>query len=218
VVPPIADLFTHPHSLPRDFLVCNHTQIPDRVLNQNRPSVLQVDDHNGLSASPRIIQTQRRLSKIKKIILIQGANLTYLGKREPEIYGRITPDELSETLLDYAKRRGFELEILYTNLEGEAINRIYQCADQGFDGVVMNPAGFSYAGYGLKDCIKGAGLPYVEIHISNAGNPKPKCAGRSQHDRSAASSERNPAPAYCEYLGPAYPPRAVLEHYRENRQ
>jgi 3-dehydroquinate dehydratase-2 len=72
------------------------------------------------------------MSKIKKIILIQGANLTYLGKREPEIYGRTTPDELNTTLLDYAKRRNFELEIFYTNLEGEAINRIYLCADQGF--------------------------------------------------------------------------------------
>ena len=99
------------------------------------------------------------MSKIRKIILIQGANLTYLGKREPEIYGRTTPDELNSTLLDYAKRRNFELEIFYTNMEGEAINRIYRCADQGFDGLVMNPAGFSYSGYALRDCVKGAGLP-----------------------------------------------------------
>jgi len=116
---------------------------------------------------PQTIQNTMETSKIKKIILIQGANLTYLGKREPEIYGRTTPDELNTTLLDYAKRRNFELAIFYTNLEGEAINRICLCADQGFDGLVMNPAGFSYSGYALKDCVKGAGLPYVEIHISN---------------------------------------------------
>jgi 3-dehydroquinate dehydratase II len=118
---------------------------------------------------------QRKLSKIKKIILIQGANLTHLGKREPEIYGRTTPDELNTTLLDYAKRRNFELEIFYTNVEGEAINRIYRCADQGFDGLVMNPAGFSYSGYALKDCVKGAGLPYVEIHISNVAKRNIHC-------------------------------------------
>ena len=118
---------------------------------------------------------QRKLSKIKKIILIQGANLTYLGKREPEIYGRTTPDELNTTLLDYAERRNFELEIFYTNVEGEAINQIYRCADQGFDGLVMNPAGFSYSGYALKDCIKGAGLPYVEIHISNVAKRNIHC-------------------------------------------
>jgi 3-dehydroquinate dehydratase-2 len=118
---------------------------------------------------------QRKLSKIKKIILIQGANLNYLGKREPEIYGHTTPDELNTTLLDYAKRRNSELEIFYTNVEGEAINRIYRCADQGFDGLVMNPAGFSYSGYALKDCIKGAGLPYVEIHISNVAKRNIHC-------------------------------------------
>jgi len=115
------------------------------------------------------------VSKAKKIILVQGANLTYLGKREPEIYGRTTPEELDATLLEYAKRRGFDLEIFYTNVEGEAINRIYRCADQGFDGLVMNPAGFSYAGYALKDCIKGAGLPYVEIHISNVAKRNIHC-------------------------------------------
>jgi 3-dehydroquinate dehydratase II len=123
----------------------------------------------------RTIQNSMEMSKIKKIILIRGANLTYLGKREPEIYGRTTPDELNTTLLDYAKRRNFELEIFYTNLEGEAINRIYLCADQGFDGLVMNPAGFSYSGYALKDCVKGAGLPYVEIHISNVAKRNIHC-------------------------------------------
>jgi len=124
---------------------------------------------------PQTIQNTMETSKIKKIILIQGANLTYLGKREPEIYGRTTPDELNTTLLDYAKRRNFELAIFYTNLEGEAINQIYLCADQGFDGLVMNPAGFSYSGYALKDCVKGAGLPYVEIHISNVAKRNIHC-------------------------------------------
>jgi 3-dehydroquinate dehydratase len=49
----------------------------------------------------------------------------------------------------------------------EAINRIYRAVDEGFDGLVMNPAGFTYAGYALKDCVRGAGLLYVEIHISH---------------------------------------------------
>ena len=68
---------------------------------------------------------------------------------------------------EHAKAKGYALEIFYTNIEGEAINRIYQAADSGVDGLVMNPAGFSYAGYALRDCIKGTGLPYVEVHISN---------------------------------------------------
>lgn len=102
-----------------------------------------------------------------KILLMQGANLNYLGKREPEIYGRVTAEELDRDLRQYADSQGFELDIFYTNIEGEAINRIYQAVEQGFNGLVMNPAGFTYAGYALKDCVKGAALPYVEIHISN---------------------------------------------------
>jgi 3-dehydroquinate dehydratase II len=102
-----------------------------------------------------------------KILLVQGANLTHLGKREPEIYGTTTAAELDRRLHDHARRNAYQLEIYYSNLEGEAIDRIYAAADQGVDGLVMNPAGFSYAGYALRDCLKGAGLPYVEVHISN---------------------------------------------------
>jgi 3-dehydroquinate dehydratase-2 len=102
-----------------------------------------------------------------RVLLVQGANLTYLGKREPAIYGSTTPAELDARLLAHATERGYELEIFYTSHEGAAIDRIYEAADAGVDGLVMNPAGFTYAGYALRDCIKGAGLPYVEIHISN---------------------------------------------------
>ena len=56
-----------------------------------------------------------------------------------------------------------------------AINRIYQAVDEGFDGLVMNPAGFTYVGFALKDCIKGAGLPYVEVHISSIAKRNIHC-------------------------------------------
>lgn len=102
-----------------------------------------------------------------RILLLQGANLTHLGKREPAIYGTTTAAELDARLRRHAAEQKYELDIFYTNIEGEAINRIYRAADEGFDGLVMNPAGFTYAGYALKDCVKGAGLPYVEVHISN---------------------------------------------------
>ena len=110
-----------------------------------------------------------------KILLVQGANLTYLGKREPEIYGTTTLEELDAMLMEHAKKKGFELEIFYTNIEGEAINRIYEAAEGGVGGLVMNPAGFTYAGYALKDCVKGSGLPYVEIHISNIAKRNIHC-------------------------------------------
>ena len=48
-------------------------------------------------------------------------------------------------------------------------------ADGGIDGTVMNPAGFSYAGYALKDCLKGVGVPYVEVHISHLAKRQIQC-------------------------------------------
>jgi 3-dehydroquinate dehydratase II len=85
-----------------------------------------------------------------KILLVQGANLTFLGRREPDIYGTTTPAEIQR----HAQKHGYHLDIFYTNVKGEAINHIYQAVDEGADGLVMNPAGFTYAGYALKDCIK----------------------------------------------------------------
>ena len=59
------------------------------------------------------------------------------------------------------------LDILYTNLEGEAISAIYQAARGDIDALIMNPAGFLYAGYALRDCLAAVPLPYVEIHMTN---------------------------------------------------
>jgi len=110
-----------------------------------------------------------------RILLIQGANMIHLGKREPEIYGKTTASELDAMLHQHARSKGYELEIFYTNVEGEAINRIYHAVEDGVDGLVMNPAGFNYAGYALRDCIKGAALPYVEVHMTNVEARGIKC-------------------------------------------
>src|SRR6201989_2139465 len=110
-----------------------------------------------------------------KILLLQGANLTFLGRREPEIYGSTTPAELDAMLQHHAQQHGYQLEIFYTNVEGEAIKRIYRAVDEGCDGLVMNPAGFTYAGFALKDCIKGSALPYVEVHISSIAKRNIHC-------------------------------------------
>jgi Dehydroquinase class II len=83
---------------------------------------------------------------VAKVLLLQGANLTFLGRREPEIYGTTTPAELDAMLQHHAQEHAHELGIFYTNIEGEAINRIYQAKDEGFEGLVMNPAGFTYGG------------------------------------------------------------------------
>ena len=104
-----------------------------------------------------------------RILMLQGANMNWLGIREPEIYGTTTAAELDQQILKYAQQKGFEVEIYYTNFEGEAINKLYEAYDQGFDAIVMNPGGFTFSGYALRDAIRGVRdrMVYVEVHIAN---------------------------------------------------
>jgi 3-dehydroquinate dehydratase-2 len=102
-----------------------------------------------------------------RILVLQGANMSALGKRQPEIYGTTTAAELDALLLAHAGTRGPRLEIFYTHIEGEAIGRIYQAADDGIDGLLINPAGFLHAGYSLRDCLQSFKPPIVEVHMSN---------------------------------------------------
>jgi len=104
---------------------------------------------------------------MEKILLVQGANMNFLGRREPEIYGRTTAAELDAMLLAHAKANKYHLDIFYTNIEGEAINRLYRAVDEGVQGLVMNPAGFNHAGYALRDCVRALPFPYVEVHMTN---------------------------------------------------
>lgn len=101
------------------------------------------------------------------LLLIQGANMEHLGKRQPELYGSTTAAELNAMLCDEAASRGIALDIRYTNLEGEAIGWIYEADRASLDGLLMNPAGFLHAGYALRDCLRGVALPCVEIHMTN---------------------------------------------------
>lgn len=104
-----------------------------------------------------------------KVLLMQGANMEWLGSRQPELYGTTSAAELDDLVRARAIERGVELEIVYTNVEGEAISHIYRAVRDGFDGLLMNPAGFTYEGAALRDCLYGVGdaLPYVEVHMTN---------------------------------------------------
>ena len=102
-----------------------------------------------------------------KILVIQGANMEYLCRRQPELYGTTTPAELDTAMREEARKYDLALDIRYTNIEGEAIGWVYE-ADRGdTDGLLMNPAGFLYSGYALRDCIKAVSQPYVEVHMTN---------------------------------------------------
>ena len=102
-----------------------------------------------------------------KLLLVQGANMEWLGKRQPELYGTTTAAELDAVLMARARGLGIDLEIVYTNLEGEAVSAIYRAMRAGLDGLLFNPAGFLHAGYGLRDTLRSIDVPAIEIHMTN---------------------------------------------------
>jgi 3-dehydroquinate dehydratase II len=101
-----------------------------------------------------------------KLLLIQGANMEYLGRRQPELYGTTTAKELDAAIRRRAKALGVEIEIFYTNSEGVAVS-IYKADRAKVDGLLFNPAGFLHAGHALRDCLRSIAMPAIEIHMTN---------------------------------------------------
>jgi 3-dehydroquinate dehydratase II len=101
------------------------------------------------------------------ILLLQGPNLSYLGKRQPELYGTTSAAELDVIVTRHAEARGARLTIHYTHSEAEAIGIIYRAVEAGTHGLLMNPAGFTQGGFALRDCLLAVPIPYIELHMTN---------------------------------------------------
>jgi 3-dehydroquinate dehydratase-2 len=110
--------------------------------------------------------TTRGSGSTMKILVIHGPNLNLLGRREPEIYGSTTIDEINTLLKKEAQRLGTEIEFSQSNSEGEIVDRI-QRAMGSIDGIVINPAAYTHTSVAIRDAIASTGIPTVEVHISN---------------------------------------------------
>ena len=102
-----------------------------------------------------------------KILVVQGAGMNMRGKTQTEIFGTMTLDEYNTHIVRYGKDLDIDLEIFHSNIEGEVINRLYAANDQGFDGALFNPAGFSRGYPALTAAISQVTFPVLEVHISN---------------------------------------------------
>ncbi len=101
-----------------------------------------------------------------RVLVINGPNLNRLGKREPEIYGHLTLEEINNTLSELGKTLDVHIDYFQSNTEGFIIDEIHRAADQ-YDGVIINPAAYTHYSYAISDAIKSITLPFVEVHLSN---------------------------------------------------
>lgn len=101
-----------------------------------------------------------------EILVIHGPNLDLLGKREPEIYGRVTLKEIDKSLKTSARRRGVKLTIIQSNHEGDIVSAIGRAKGK-FRAIVINPAAYTHTSVAIRDAILASGVPAVEVHLSN---------------------------------------------------
>lgn len=101
-----------------------------------------------------------------KILVLNGPNINMLGIREPDIYGKETFQDLLSLLEKTAREEDLEIEQYQSNHEGCLIDKIQQSLGY-FDGIVINPAGYTHTSIAILDALKAVNIPAVEVHISD---------------------------------------------------
>ena len=103
---------------------------------------------------------------MKKILVINGPNLNLLGTREPEIYGRLTLNDIDTQLKNKAEQLKVEIECFQSNCEGEIVDKI-GLAKNKFDAIIINPAAYTHTSVAIRDAISAVDIATIEVHISN---------------------------------------------------
>ncbi len=101
-----------------------------------------------------------------KILVLNGPNLQLLGRREPDVYGRVTLAEIRRRLMARGRALKVSLDFLQSNMEGDLVTAVGESAGR-YDGVVFNPAAYTHTSVALHDAIRASGVPCVEVHLSN---------------------------------------------------
>ncbi|MBP9673958.1 MAG: 3-dehydroquinate dehydratase [Bacteriovoracaceae bacterium] len=104
---------------------------------------------------------------MKKIIIINGPNLNFLGKREPDIYGALTLAEIIKYTSEKIKNLPLEVEWFQSNQEGDIVQKIQQYVGESCLGLIINPAGYAHTSVSIHDALKMINFYKIEVHLSN---------------------------------------------------
>ena len=100
-------------------------------------------------------------------LLLNGPNLNLLGRRETELYGKISLEEIVNDLSNIAKKVNHKLVSFQSNAEHELVNRIHKASEEQVKCIVFNPGAFTHSSIALRDALSGTATPFIEVHISN---------------------------------------------------
>ena len=101
-----------------------------------------------------------------KVLVLNGPNLNMLGKREPEIYGAQSLDEIINQLTVTAEQKKIKLSHLQSNAEHLLIDAIHQAHNE-IDFIIINPAAYTHTSVALRDALLSVAIPFIEVHLSN---------------------------------------------------
>ncbi|MDU5526218.1 MAG: type II 3-dehydroquinate dehydratase [Finegoldia magna] len=101
-----------------------------------------------------------------KLFIINGPNLNMLGIREPEIYGKLTLQDIESKMKLYCVKNNIDVEFYQSNHEGEIVD-IIQSAYKKADGIIINPAAYTHTSVAILDALKAVNIDTVEVHLSD---------------------------------------------------
>jgi 3-dehydroquinate dehydratase-2 len=108
----------------------------------------------------------------KLILVIHGPNLNMLGKREPEVYGKATLDDINTALNETGRRLGVSVETFQSNYEGAIVDKIQQSMNS-HQGLIINPGAYTHTSVAIRDALLLLSFPVVEVHLSNIYKREP---------------------------------------------
>ncbi len=104
---------------------------------------------------------------MKKIAIINGPNLNFLGIRQKEIYGSKYLEDINRRISKEAQKFGFETIFFCSNSEGAIIDKIQKCFFNEIDGIIINAGAYTHYSYAIRDAIASVSIPTIEVHLSN---------------------------------------------------
>ena len=102
-----------------------------------------------------------------KVLFLFGPNLSALGRRDPDLYGSQTLEEIMGSVARHGAEAGHEVSWRATEHEGELGEWLLGAKQEGFHAVVINPGALAHYSYALRDAVEASGLPVIEVHMSN---------------------------------------------------